>query len=573
MKKALKILLPILLVITILVCSVWYLFVYDRELARDILLSFARYNESQGNLELSSQFYDLAYSHSANSTDVAIELAEQYKKSGNFTKAETTLSKAISDGGGKDVYIALCKTYVEQDKLKDAVRLLDNITNEQIKEEISALRPAAPICAPDPGFYNLYISVTLTAENCKIYYGENSTYPSIKNKLYTEPITLKDGENTIYALAIADNGLVSPLNVLGYTVGGIIEKVEFADPAIEGKMREALGVSQEQELYTNDLWTITEFTVPSEAKKYNDLVHLAFVEKLTIENAVGTELGALSGLSNLTSLKITNSSVSADVLASIGALPKLKELTLSNCGLTSISGLSDAAGLVYLDLNNNTIRNISPLSGMTKLETLLLPHNALNDLSAISGLTALKTLNVSSNAIASLAPLGKLTSLVTVNADTNAITDISGLGSLTAMKTLDLQANKLTNVSVLSSCAALEDLNISGNALTDISPLTALTKLLYLNFSNNKVTAIPGFSKNCSLVTINGNSNLISSLAPLSGLQSLNKVYMDYNTEISSVKELASCPRLVEVNVYATKVTSVNSLTDQSIIVNYNPVQ
>ena len=573
MKKTLKILLPILLVITILVCSVWYLFVYDREFARDILLSFARHCESQGNHELSTQFYDLAYSHSANSTDVAIELAEQYKKSGNFTKAETTLSKAISDGGGAEVYIALCKTYVEQDKLKDAVTLLNNITDEKVKEEIAAIRPAAPVPSPDPGFYNQYISVALTAENCKIYYGENSTYPSVENTLYTQPITLKDGENSIYALAIAENGLVSPLSVLGYTVGGIVEKVEFADPAIEAKMREALGVSLDKELFNNDLWKITEFTVPAGAQSYKDLTHLSFVEKLTIENAVGTELGALSGLSNLTSLKITNSSVSDDVLSSIGALPKLKELTLSNCGLTSISGLSSATGLVYLDLNNNTVRNISPLSGMTKLETLLMPHNALNDLSAISGLTALKTLNVSSNAIASLAPLGKLTSLVTVDAGTNAITDISGLGSLTAMKTLDLQANKLTNVSSLSSCTALEDLNVSGNTLTDLSPLTSLSKLLYLNFSNNQVTAIPGFSKDCSLVTINGNSNLISSLAPLSGLKSLNKVYMDYNTEISSVKELASCPRLIEVNVYATKVTSVNSLTDQSIIVNYNPVQ
>ncbi|MBO5318104.1 MAG: leucine-rich repeat domain-containing protein, partial [Oscillospiraceae bacterium] len=144
---------------------------------------------------------------------------------------------------------------------------------------------------------------------------------------------------------------------------------------------------------------------------------------------------------------------------------------------------------------------------------------------------------------------------------------------LTELRLLDLQSNKLTSVSPLSSCAALEDLNISANSLTDISPLKSLNKLLYLNFSNNQVATIPGFSKKCGLVTINGNSNNISSLAPLSGLQNLNKVYMDYNTEIKTVKDLASCPRLVEVNVYATKVTSVNVLTDQSIIVNYNPVQ
>ena len=485
MKKALKILLPILLVITILVCSVWYLFVYDREFARDILLSCARYCEMQGSHEASAWFYDLAYSHAADSTQVALELAQQYKKSGNYTKAETTLSKAISDGGGVDVYIALCKTYVEQDKLLDAVNMLNNITNEQIKAQISEIRPAAPTASPDPGFYNQYISVTLTAENCEIYYGLDNIYPSIHKQLYTEPIALKDGENGIYALAIADNGLVSPLCVLGYTVGGIVEEVDFSDPAIEAAIRTQLNVQQDARLLTSDLWSITEFTVPSGAKVYDDLAHLAFVEKMTIENAVGSELDALSGLSNLTNLRITNTTVSDGVLNSIGALPKLKELTLANCGLTSISGLRNATGLIYLDLNNNTIRNISALSGMRALETLLIPHNAVNDLSAISDISSLKTLNAASNAITSLSPLGKLTGLTSLEVGTNAITDISGLSALTELRLLDLQSNQLTSVSPLSSCAALEDLNISANSLTDISPLKSLNKLLYLNFSNN----------------------------------------------------------------------------------------
>jgi hypothetical protein len=47
---------------------------------------------------------------------------------------------------------------------------------------------------------------------------------------------------------------------------------------------------------------------------------------------------------------------------------------------------------------------------------------------------------------------------------------------------------------------------------------------------------------------------------------------MEYNEEISSVKALAKCPNLIQVNVFGTKVRDVSSLTDQSIIVNYNPV-
>ena len=50
-------------------------------------------------------------------------------------------------------------------------------------------------------------------------------------------------------------------------------------------------------------------------------------------------------------------------------------------------------------------------------------------------------------------------------------------------------------------------------------------------------------------------------------------VDMDYNKEISSVAPLKNCPVLIRVNVYATKVTEVTVLTDQSIEVNFNPVQ
>ena len=113
MKKVLRILLPFLLVIVIVAGSVWYLFVYDRAFTRDVLLACARFSESQGHHSMSTWFYNRAYNHAADNDAVAIELAEQYVSDGNYTKAEYTLSKAIADGGSIDVYIALCRTYVE----------------------------------------------------------------------------------------------------------------------------------------------------------------------------------------------------------------------------------------------------------------------------------------------------------------------------------------------------------------------------------------------------------------------------------------------------------------------------
>ena len=169
MKKATKILVSTLLAVLIGVSVVWYLFVYDRAFTRDTLLGQARFQDLHGNSRLSSWFYDLAYDFSGHDENVAIELADLYKADGNYTKAEYTLTTAINSEPTAELFTALCKTYVEQDKLMDAVALLDKITDPQIKAEIEAQRPDAPISNYEPGYYSQYIDVSLYAAG-KLYY-------------------------------------------------------------------------------------------------------------------------------------------------------------------------------------------------------------------------------------------------------------------------------------------------------------------------------------------------------------------------------------------------------------------
>ena len=115
MKKVMHVLVPMLLAFLLIFSIGWYLFVYDRDFTRDMLLQQARNNDLRGNTSMSSWFYNLAYNYSGQDENVAIELANQYKSAGNYTKAEVTLSKAIRSGATKELYMALCKTYVEQD--------------------------------------------------------------------------------------------------------------------------------------------------------------------------------------------------------------------------------------------------------------------------------------------------------------------------------------------------------------------------------------------------------------------------------------------------------------------------
>ncbi len=577
MKKTIRTVLPILLAAAIVACTGWYLFIYDVAFTRDVLLNTARHLESKGNHAASAWFYNCAYRHADDDDAVAIELAEQYKGSGNYTKAEYTLSKAIADGGGVDLYIALCKTYVEQDKLMDAVNMLNNITNQDVKAQIELLRPAAPTCSPDPvstgAYYTQYITVTVSAQSGTLYVSNDGEFPSVNEDIYKKDITLKDGKNVIYAVSVADNGLVSPASVFGFTVGGVVERVNFQDAAVEAAIRELLGVNAQKVLYTNDLWTIKDFQVPADAQSLSDLRHFAFLEKLTLHAAPSGQLSYISGISTLKELSVTDTSVSAEELAMIGRLPSLTSLTLRGCSLSTTAGLETAANLTYLDLSSNAIRNIMPLSSLQKLQEVNLSHNALDDVNALALLSSLISLDVSYNNLTTLSPITSLITLNKVVAGNNAITEIADFQKLASLKELDLSYNAITDITALGSCLEMEKLNLSTNAISDIQILSSMDKLTDLNFSHNKVTKLPKFKTTCDLVNIDGSYNKLDTLVPLGGLVHLNNIFMDYNKGVTSVKALADCPMLIQVNVYGTGVRQVSALTALNVIVNYDPTK
>ena len=571
MKRSLKRILPILLAIVIICSLVWYLFVYDRDFTRDMLMDQARFFEERGNTSVAAWMYHLAYDQSNGDEDVAIELARHFKENGNYTQAEVTLSKAISDGGSAQLYIELCKTYVEQDKLLDAVTMLEHITNEAIRAELESQRPAAPTATPEPNYFNQYINVTVTAPDGKLYMTTNGEYPSTENGVSSGELTLESGETVIYALSVGDNGLVSPLAVLGYTVSGVVEDVTLADSNIDAAVRKALAIQGNDPISTSDLWTVTSLSLPDGAESYLDIAYMPYLESLTISGSTADSLEGLGALTALTELSITDSLLSGADLAIIASLPNLQQLTLSNCGLSSIDNLAGAKNLTYLDLSNNSIRDFTAISFTTGLLYLDLSHNALTSLNALSALTALQTLDVSYNSLTSVSPAAVCTQLQVLNVSNNSLETLSGLAGMSVLAELNAGYNDLTDVTAISSCADLKSLDISGNKLTDISSLGALSGLQYFYFSRNEIAALPTFTDGCSLVTVDGSYNALTSVQTLEGLDTLNNVLMDYN-DITNVDCLAKCHNLIKVSIYGNPVSDVSKLTEQSIIVNYNPL-
>ena len=577
MKKYFKVIIPIILVFAIIACIGWYLFIYDRDFTRDMLLEGARFFDSRGNHAISSWFYDQAYIQANDNDTVAIELAQQHKANGNYTKAEYTLTRAISDGASAELYVALCKTYAEQDKLMDVVKLLDSVLSEtstvdpQVKQQLQAMRPSAPVCSPAAGFYSQYINADVSCETGTLYVNPNGEYPSVNDSPYSAPIELADGENSLYAIAVSEDGLVSPLSIFGYTIGGVIKEVEFVDDAMEEAIRLHLAVNADKVLYTNDLWDLTYFTVPSNAQDISDLSYMTFVEDLAIDSIPAGQLHNLSTLVNVTSLQIRNTAISTDELKLIGSLPKLERLTLSNCALSTAAGLETATGITYLDLSHNTIRDLSPLKNMANLQDVYMQNNALNDLTVLGTMKSLKQLDVSFNLLSSLNPIYNCTSLLSLNASNNVITNLVGIEKLTALEYFNIAKNTLQEAAPIAGCTNLKTLNLSENAISDLSAFSSLSALESFDFSRNSVTELPEFSDECKLITIDGSHNQIESLENLEGLQNLNNVFMDYNENLSSVEPLVNCPRLVQVKVYGTSVAEVKSLLDMDVVVEFDP--
>lgn len=571
MKKALKIIIPLILILALFGGAGWYFGFYNRPMTVNVLLSISTGLEGSHFNSLSSTVYGWAYSLSDYDPEIAIKLAEAYKKRGNYTKAEYTLVNAIAQKPSAALYIALSRTYIEQDKLLDASTMLDSISDPAMKAELDALRPAAPASSPEQGLYSNYLDVTLQYESGTLYYSTDGTYPSLKGSVYEGPLSLAAGETKINALVVGENGLVSSRSIFGYTVDGVIEDVTLADPALDAYIRELLSKSASAAIRSNELWSITELTVPEDVKDFRDLSYFIGLTSLTIQNQSGLPLQFLSSMNKLEALDLSGSRVSREDLTAIAALPKLKKLSLTRCGLSNIDALSGVLSLRELDLSENSIQNISALSSLAALQSLDLHGNAISNLSGLTGLNELKALDLSFNSVASLDTIGACPKLESLNISDNQLTSLSGISSLSALTTLDASNNRLADISRISACASLTEVNLSDNSLEDASALAALPDLSILDISYNEMTALPSFSSEAVLLSLFASHNKLEDVEGLDSLQYLTTVDLDYNENLEDISALNSCPALGRVNVYGTKVTDVADLRERDVVVNFNP--
>lgn len=341
------------------------------------------------------------------------------------------------------------------------------------------------------------------------------------------------------------------------------------------------------------------------------LAELTGLRTLYLDNNPITDFSALYALENLSTLSIKGMAISeAQLQALSSALPNcaihsdtnqedaaditlggvtfksdVKELNLSNRGITDISALPACRDLERLDLTGNKISDITPLMDIPGLRELIIKDNLVTDLRPLMALTTLVYINAEGNGIISTVPLGSLTGLKELHLAENPISDYSGLSRLYSLETLGLEDTGLQDAD-LDSLKGLSNLrlltitnnpDLGGEAVDKLKSALSASyvehdDLVYsieiggekfredlteLDLSNRALTDISALAlfKNLEIVNLRGNN--LENISVLQWTRGITKLDLACNS-ISDPTALTSLPYLETLDISGNKLSSVD---------------
>ena len=256
----------------------------------------------------------------------------------------------------------------------------------------------------------------------------------------------------------------------------------------------------------------------------------------------------------VTSINLSNMSLSGTLSPLLGTLSKLKHLNLSNNDFTGPIPVLPTA-LETLDLSSNALDLELPVSlgNLSSLTLLNVANNRISGsiLPSLNSLQLLSTLNMSGNNLTGDIPgLNSCTKLAVVDLSGNALQgSLSPFEGLDNLTTLHLQNNQLSGgFGVLLELSHLQDLDLSNNSLYgSIAMMMSMSNVQRLDLSGNRFTgSLPETMSNLSLLQVlNVSGNGLSggfprALASLNFLTIFNASHNDLNGSLPSLAGIQS---------------------------------
>ncbi len=219
-------------------------------------------------------------------------------------------------------------------------------------------------------------------------------FPDPVLRACVEELTGKGAGDPIYAKEVADITEVNCNNVSDLTGMEFFIKTEYfafynnsinslnplsSLPNIKYLFLRGGGVANLNDI--SGLTNLVDFEyLQSNLEDISILVNMEKLERVWIKETKIKNISALSSLPNLKELHVSDN----PTLTTLGAqftAPKLTNLNVSNCGLTSLNELSGLPELTSLLAGDNYISDVSFIPTLPKLETLQLSGNCIEDVS------------------------------------------------------------------------------------------------------------------------------------------------------------------------------------------------
>ena len=255
--------------------------------------------------------------------------------------------------------------------------------------------------------------------------------------------------------------------------------------------------------------------------------------------------------------------LASDADIPLTSLQGLARLAGRNAGITDLTGLEKATGLVFLLLENNQIKDITPLVSLTNLTDLVLTNNPISDFTPLSTMITIELLALAGTGFSDFTILSRLTKIDALLLDENGISDLTSLPDLPNLNGLQLQSNQIRDLSPLenlSNPTRLGNLALSNNQISDITPLERFTSVTSLYLDKNQITDVTPLGSLINLEwRLHIRDNQISDISPLATLTKLIRLYFEKN-QVRDLTPLENLTNLTTLEICYNPYTDISPL-------------
>lgn len=252
-------------------------------------------------------------------------------------------------------------------------------------------------------------------------------------------------------------------------------------------------------------------------------------------------------------------------ISALVKLNKLENISMTSCGITTLSHFSEVKNLKYLNLGDvhdgNQISDVSALSQLPGVEHLALClslDNPVDNLDVLEGLEGLRVLSLKNSPIKSLPFLSKLNKIEKLTLNNFGIESVQAISAPEQLKELALDDNKeLVNLDSLRELTNLETLRIAGSSKTNDATVSfELNNLRKLYLSGHEILSLDGIENLTKLTSLDITWSKVTSIEPVSKIQSLRffNIYQK-GIEFTGTLSVIELPNLRRASIYKGNMT------------------